>query len=267
MSNKYVKLLKNHPTVTQISSLKSICQPLKERFDISYFAHVNVDKKHNLSCLSTDPDYVHYYMSNAYCNYDVHLLDGPLEEELVLHDTVEKHGESARMFKDAHDHKIRNIFSIIHRTENATEAFHFAREIDDNSKNADYLSNLHQLKQFILHFKELVFTQKGLRKAYDIHFPLQRNAKYQSTINYTDSKPDPFALEKFYLPSSKTYLTLREMQCISMLKQGLTLQESAERLNITERTVRAHLNNVKLKLGCDTLFQIGYEAARLNIIK
>lgn len=61
------------------------------------------------------------------------------------------------------------------------------------------------------------------------------------------------------------YLTSRELEFLYWLSLGKTASETARILHIGQRTAEVHVNNIKTKLGCATLFQLGQQIEKLNI--
>lgn len=57
------------------------------------------------------------------------------------------------------------------------------------------------------------------------------------------------ALRMQTLPRPPVHLSRREQQCVSMLTHGATEREIAERLGISEVTVRFHIDNARGKIG------------------
>jgi len=61
-------------------------------------------------------------------------------------------------------------------------------------------------------------------------------------------------------------LTPREQQVAQLLAGGLTNKEIAQRLGITEHTVKFHLNGLLRKLGVSTRTEAVVQAARLGLL-
>lgn len=54
---------------------------------------------------------------------------------------------------------------------------------------------------------------------------------------------------RFYLKNSNSkYLTNREYQCFNLIKQGLTMQQAGDVLDLSARTVEFYLKNAKNRL-------------------
>lgn len=58
--------------------------------------------------------------------------------------------------------------------------------------------------------------------------------------------------DRYYLgkPYIGTYLTSREYECYTLMKQGLKYKEIADRLDLTPRTVEFYVSNMREKLLC-----------------
>ncbi len=61
-------------------------------------------------------------------------------------------------------------------------------------------------------------------------------------------------------------LTARELQVAQLLAGGLTNKEIAQRLGVTEHTVKFHLNGILRKLGVSTRTEAVVQAARLGLL-
>ena len=65
---------------------------------------------------------------------------------------------------------------------------------------------------------------------------------------------------------SKGILTKREKEVFILLITNLTTREIADKLNISEKTVRNHISNVMQKLGVKGRSQAVVELLKLNEI-
>jgi len=57
-------------------------------------------------------------------------------------------------------------------------------------------------------------------------------------------------------PVSVGYVTKREQQIVDGVARGLRNKEIARQLNISEKTVKSHLNNIFQKLGLEGRFAL-----------
>jgi len=84
---------------------------------------------------------------------------------------------------------------------------------------------------------------------------------------------DPFVAQKVMQelhqparhPLTDEPLTLREMEILKLVAEGLTNQEIADRLVVSERTVRAHVSNILAKLHLANRTQAALYALREGI--
>jgi len=77
-------------------------------------------------------------------------------------------------------------------------------------------------------------------------------------LRVTDSSP--------VVPTQIDPLTHRELEVLQLLAEGLTNKEIAQRLAISEHTVKFHVNAILAKLGADTRTEAVVHAARLGIV-
>lgn len=69
-------------------------------------------------------------------------------------------------------------------------------------------------------------------------------------------------------PSPETpNLTAREIECIRLAAQGLTIGETARQIQVAERTVEFHLGNAMRKLGAANKLRAVVVALRLKLIE
>ncbi len=66
--------------------------------------------------------------------------------------------------------------------------------------------------------------------------------------------------------SSEYSLSKREIQCLNLLAQKLSVSEMAKKLNITERTVNYHIQRINKKFGVKSKYQSVSEAEKLGLI-
>jgi len=67
-------------------------------------------------------------------------------------------------------------------------------------------------------------------------------------------------------PSANFNLTDRELEVLVLLAEGLTNQQSAQKLSISQSTLKFHMNNIYQKLGVQTRSEALVLAAKNNLI-
>lgn len=68
-------------------------------------------------------------------------------------------------------------------------------------------------------------------------------------------------------PPETPNLTAREIECIRLAAQGLTIGETARRIQVAERTVEFHLGNAMRKLGAVNKLRAVVVALQRNLIE
>lgn len=67
-------------------------------------------------------------------------------------------------------------------------------------------------------------------------------------------------------PTADFHLTDRELEVLVLLADGLSNQQSAQKLSISQSTLKYHMNNIYGKLGVDTRSEALVLAAKNNLI-
>ena len=86
---------------------------------------------------------------------------------------------------------------------------------------------------------------------------------------YTDVQPfqTPKPARAHLIPESTETLTRREVEVLQMLASGISNQELADRLFVSESTIKTHLAKINAKLGTRNRAQAIISARQLGIIK
>lgn len=259
--SKIDKFLKAHPTITHNADLQEICAPLKD-IDLVYFSHANLDEKNRLSVLALNADFFQLYFNKGYHQFDLHLGSLPEGEHLILWDAIIRKKESKALHEDFMSFNQGHTFSIIYNHGDTKDCYHFATKLGNVGMNEEYIQKVAELKKFICYFKEMVARDNTLKSAYDrkIEIVPEKGGYLTETILTSQQWQkfrDDIPITRLYLDGTEKYLTLREIQCLEAMALGKTAEELAELLQISSRTVNAHVTNMKEKLGCDTQFQLG----------
>jgi DNA-binding CsgD family transcriptional regulator len=260
--------LNKYPPLTHAEDLKQICKPL-DTLGINYFSHVHVDKKNEFSAVGLKPEFVKLYFEKAYYNYDIHMAQKNTEQAYIIWDFLELTEQTKELDRDSQIFDCHHSFTIVQPVDNGNEYFHFATSAANTYANNNYLKNLSHLKRFILYFKEKIHEHKQLATSFQHKFKIiAENASFYTDTTIQTHNDEIFkqqvALNHVHVSDRGKYLTKREFECLYWLSKAKTIEAIAIILKITPRTVKAHIANIKDKLGCDNLFQLGtmYEKIR-----
>lgn len=251
------KFLKLHPTLNYAADLSAICSPLQQ-LNIVYFSHAQIDKQHNMSCLAIVPDFFNLYFQKGYYNFDLHMAKPKLGEEYVIWDAIERKKQTLSLHQDFMLFNQGHTFSIVINHESGKDCYHFATKLGNEYMNGEYLRLLDSLKKFIVYFKEKVANHKQLSEAYKLKIPLGSGQfiTEESLFNINNFN-ETIKSNRSYSLVGKSYLTQREIECLSWIAKGKTMEEIALLLDVSVRTIKAHVGSMKTKLDCTNLFQLG----------
>lgn len=168
-------------------------------------------------------------------------------------------GNSHKMHCEAASFGVKHTFTIIEKSNNINNYYHFASDSDSLHINQIYLSNLDLLTQFIQYFKNSVNQSRDLSRAYDIQFNIDKNTKgYEVETNNNNDMIDrngfvsdissPTILDNNVIEN----LAVRKKQCLYYLAKGMTYKEIAFTLNLSQKTVEHYVENIKIKLNCNS---------------
>ena len=259
--------IEDHLSLQHGDEIKAICKPL-EALGLTYFSHVHIDEKHQFAALGMDPKFGHHYFSKEYYKFDLHMAKHINTEQIIIWDTIERAKETKAMHQDFGAHGYGHTFSIIQPTKTGTDYFHFATQLGKTSINQMNVINQDLLRKFILYFKDKVNADKQLRAVYDQKLILpETNADYYTKDQLVQSQRDEFLeqidIHRAYLEDG-SHLTLKELECLHWHALGKTAEEVAMIMGITDRTVKAHIRNLKDKLNCRNQFQLGLAYSKLK---
>jgi DNA-binding CsgD family transcriptional regulator len=258
-----------HPAIIHRDRITTICKPL-QRLNISYFSHVRINKKGDLSILSNKPDFMAHYLENKYYNADIHLAEKKLIGNHVVWDSLDRHGKTKQMEFEAAQLGVQHTFSIIEHSQQGEDYYHFSTHLSDPTINQIYLSNIDLLKYFIRHFNESVNSDKSLSHAHNIHFtPDYQHGKYSFKRNNLISLSEYERMEfinslninQETVEKNKLLQTLknccgeissREAQVLLLMIKGKSARAIADDLNLSCRTVEHYIVNLKFKTGVES---------------
>ncbi len=264
--------LKNHLTLTLSHEINTICQPLIQ-LGITFFSFDRVYKNNSRSVLSNSPNWIdHYYKSEYYkiiLISNTHLQVNP---SYVLW----SHLTRDPVYTVAAEFGIGLGISLIQKEPECYEYYHFASDENNKKVHDQYLiDNIPYLKRFIQYFKDksqILMKQVDKKRIFlpekPLDFIIQSENIVLSDIDSYKKFIDQTEIKRYYLGNEfpNIYLTKQEIHCIHFLMKGHTFKRISNNLKIAERTVINHITNVRKKLGCKTLCELGVKLAKIKIL-
>lgn len=263
MPNKL--LLQNDPVFREAETIQTIVKPLREHFNISYFQYDRCYADNSRIVLTSRGDWLKHCLDNEY--YKISYFESGLSSQSsknILWGNVNE--VSAPVFYAAREFfDIDNGFTIINAGKNYTEYFHFAGGKDDSSILPIYMEKIGLIHKFIFYFKEKVQSIIKNMDRHRIIYPA-RNVYDCTTVDRGSRDSSGVLLDesgKYYLfGEDRPYLTKSQVNLLTVFLKSDSIAAVAVQLGISERTAYAHVCNIKNKLGCRTLFQLGQLLAR-----
>ncbi len=84
--------------------------------------------------------------------------------------------------------------------------------------------------------------------------------------NRSGAKPEMGSTSGEENEEPRPVLSLREIEILSLLEQGFTVRDIADKLILSAHTIRTHRNNIRKKMGCRNTTQMVAKAIRAGWI-
>jgi DNA-binding CsgD family transcriptional regulator len=247
-------LVKNY-TIRQDRKIKQLCTPLQKLIDLPVFVYHRIDAEGNLIALSNYPEQFEYYyaeklyLSNPYLVNPQLLRSGCVAMRATKSDEFQESLNKVKM-----KFQLENPFLIVENHGKEMEGFFFATLNAKVDITPHYLSHLDALKSFGRYFvresshiiKKMAIEGYNLK---DFKGELFDTHDLELALSSQSSK-----MKKFFKEISP--LTQQERLCLEMFRQGNSAQSTAAKLNISRRTVEHYIDNVKIKLNCNSKWDL-----------
>ncbi len=256
-------LFKEHPSFKCADDFDLLCLPLRQ-LGIYHFSHVRVSMDGTFCLLSQNPIFLQHYLESSYYHFDVIQLNPKASEQYLIRDLQALTGTTKTLQQDFNAHGFGHSFTITNRSDKYIDFYNFGTKLGNTSMNEQYLLKLDQLKLFISYFHDKVNANKELSSAYKHHLALRSSGSgFQLKTEKDEECINLNSLNRIYIPGKQTFLTLREFECLTWLAKGKTQEQIAAILDISIRTVKAHIIHVREKLQCVNQFQLGMMFAQI----
>jgi len=258
-----------NPLFTSTNSIIELTKPLK-KLNLSYFTFDRHYTDNSRISLTSSADWIrHYWKHKLYENSIFerdhlqfsggHVLWSWLSREPV-YSTASLYGI---------DHGI----TITEKHEDYCDFFNFG-SINNDAITSEYLiNNLPFLYQFAAFFK---YRMKDLISNAEKHkfrvsvpqrnnaSPIEPDAEINGEIFWQSMGQK--STSRIYLGDDfeNSYLTKKEFELASLLIRGLNASAAATKLRISNDTVNKHIKNIKIKLNCSTLCELGFAMSKIG---
>jgi hypothetical protein len=249
-----------HVTFTSVNNIKTLSSCLST-IGINYFTFDRTYKDNSHIRLTNAGEWItHYYNKKLYDSAIFEQSPKLFNDGYVFWSWLKREP----IYSEASLFNIDHGLTITQPHNNYCDFYHFGTSCDNPIPTSQLIANLPYLYQFIALFKEKAY--KLIIEAENTRFILPITALTE--INLKDiAHPDVKILDiyqnneirRLHLGDEfeNCYLTNQEIKILAHLKCGKKVHEVAGYLYISERTAETHLNNIKNKLKCKTMFELG----------
>ncbi len=225
------------------SAFEKICRPVFNNTPLTGLYYLRILNKAEYIALCTIPEWVEYKIEN-------HLtIFAPLPNKNLpkqYYHLVPQIGDELHCKTIEDGKKLFQIFyplDIFLQNKNYQELFSFAIDTDTPDVIHWYFNNQP------LFTKILDYLQPEINKLVSNNYHKILKSDDPSKLPVPDQLIDSNTENS--LPLSK-----RELDCLELLAKGYSSKKIAQNLNISFRTVEKHLENIKIKLNCNTKDQL-----------
>lgn len=260
----------NTMMVREAESVKSIAAPL-QLLGIEGFFYMRIYPDNRILDLTTDLQWGELFFNNL---YQEKYKPSDLYQHMCFTENVSLWVNNPQnlIWQEGKEYfNVGNGISIFKKHPEHTNIYSFYTKSNNHKINNFYVNNLDVLDNFINYFEERAATiiQKELQ-----------NSLILPTNYIADNNDEPkeqkiletflsdISIEKATKGKLKGFqqLTARQKECLQWVCMGKTAEEIGIILGCSQRTVEAHINNIKLKLNCTRITQIIYLAIKHGLI-
>ncbi len=253
-----ITLPNNHIALSSQDDMDAILAPLKP-FGVTTFSFMRKYPDNTQIYLSNCSGWVKDYYEQALFGQFIN-KSPEYDKPLYMLFPVESPLPVFQLAKERYNSS--NGITFVKPHDSHTDYYFFSGGVTSTHLLNFYLNNIDVLETFILYFHDRAERLISKSKKHKIELPtfetIDAMMKSNSVIAESTLLKNAFRTMRIrkYSFSSPEYkdikLSARQLDCIIAYNAGLTAKETAQRLNISFRTVEKYFDNIKDKLGCDT---------------
>lgn len=244
-----------------IDTVRSICNPL-DTLGVKVFGYHKIFSDGSYLSISNDLQWKKFYFENVGNSPIIWERSKVLQSVSDICDYVPYMWPSSPMSlieKYLFEHNIWNGFQFIKHSPSCFELWAFASDVNNNRVNNLYLDHTTIFIKFIHYFNQNAKNLITITNTNDKHKlawyddpPVLPNLN--SIINEQEIMSEfTNLIARGTIPAYKNddntivYITSRQFDCLKLLTKGYTYSQIGKRINISDRTVESHINNLKIK--------------------
>lgn len=251
-----------NPAFTYSNEVNQICQGIFRRYNLNVFSYSRIYRDGTRAELCTDTNSLNHFFLKKYIRqiYTPALFDGQnfILYDIIVNSFTPKIKELIQnQLKDQRElFDYANCLFLIEYHEQYTEYFAFYTPKSHTQAINSYLNNRDQLSRFCKYFNQ---RARQLIQAADrekLIFPWRdthTGIVFLDENQYVANKEFPLLVDCTH---KNNYLSLRETEVADLLCEGISAKQIAGVLFVSKRTVEKHIENIKIKLGCQNCRQL-----------
>lgn len=262
---------RSHITFTSVSEIAAISKPLAN-IGLTYFTFDRHYSDNSRICLTNSGRWIEHYWRSGLYKAAVFEKD-PMNffNGYVFWDWLNREP----IYSSAAEHDIDHGITITETNAQYSDFFHFGASRDSRLSHDDIMPVMGQLHRFIAHFKQkmhkLIIKAVDEREAFPVYGEERRLIK-SSDLNVQISQGNlgdflkNTEVTKLYLGEkfNGAYLTRKEIDVLNSLINIGKNRAAADSIGLSRRTFDYHMNNLKKKLLCHSLFQLGCKIGAIS---
>lgn len=253
---------------TSSIEIKEILQPFLKHYNLNYFNYMRIYSDSSIATLSTNPVRDKYLLERDYkdsMDYDPSLYTKEkgcilwTDGEKFLHSQTQKELIRKKIIEGSNYFNTGNGIAFFEKHNDYLDCYQFATYPQNDTIIPLYFNHYDCFDLFIAYFKENANSLIKLSHKDRIFLPSlngpQKNKKIITPECIQKEKfLKSFRVKKYYLQAGgDTYLTARELACLSGIARGLKQKEVAKHLKVSPRTVEYFLENLKRKFNLNSI--------------
>lgn len=242
----------SHPAFTLSAPLVEYCGHFLQKHNLNYFQVIRVNQDGSSTLLTNRPDFTRFSIDFALKN-NVPLIYSCAKKEVVDPSSYyflwEPNLPAQPVAMVRNEFNICNGLTFVERFPTHYYMIAIGAPLDNHGVLDFYLNNIELIRNFIRGFR---MEQQSLMQTLEsqpliLAKPLQ-DENLESML--LDTRLSVRQRIPVTFKNHKSYITLKEYECIKQIPLGLSAKEIAKRLKLSPRTVEQYFERVKIRVGC-----------------